>query len=118
MNYGRGDVVLVFYPFASGIGGGRRPVLIVQNDADNQRMRNTIVTQITTNLARSGEATQFLIEVATPDGKQSGLLHDSVISANNLATIEDGLIQRKIGALSAASMKQVDNCLKAALGLP
>ena len=35
MNVRRGDVVLVLYPFASGMGGSRRPALIVQNDADN-----------------------------------------------------------------------------------
>ena len=37
----RGDVVLVFYPFASGAGGKRRPGLVVQNDADNSRMAAT-----------------------------------------------------------------------------
>ena len=51
----RGDVVLAFYPFASGSGGKRRPGLVVQNDADNARMAATILAQITTNLARVGE---------------------------------------------------------------
>ena len=32
--------------------------VIVQIDADNQRLTNTIVAQITTNLSRSGEPTQ------------------------------------------------------------
>jgi len=53
MNVRRGDVVLVLYPFASGIGGSRRPALIVQNDRDNERLYNTIVAQITTNLRRA-----------------------------------------------------------------
>jgi mRNA-degrading endonuclease toxin of MazEF toxin-antitoxin module len=34
----RGDVVLTYYPFASGPGGKRRPGLVVQNNADNARM--------------------------------------------------------------------------------
>lgn len=114
----RGDVVLAWYPFATGTGGSRRPVLIVQNDADNLRMANTIVAQITTTLARSREATQLLIEVGTVDGKQTGLLHDSVVSCNNLATIEEALIQRRIGSLTTALMSQIDECLKAALELP
>jgi mRNA interferase MazF len=58
MSYARGDVVLAYYPFVSGAGGSPRPVLIVQIDADNQRLTNTIVAQITTNLSRSGEPTQ------------------------------------------------------------
>lgn len=118
MTYRRGDVVLAWYPFASGSGGGRRPALVVQNDADNARMGNTVVAQITTNLTRAGEPTHLLIEIAKPEGRQSGLLHDSVVSCPNLATIEETLILRKIGRLSAARMAKVDACLKAALGLP
>ncbi|MBC8114708.1 MAG: type II toxin-antitoxin system PemK/MazF family toxin [Candidatus Saccharimonas sp.] len=118
MTYRRGDVVLAWYPFASGTGGSLRPALVVQNDADNTRMGNTIVAQITTNLMRAGEPTHLLIETATPEGRQSGLLHDSVVSGNNLATIEETLILRKIGRLSATMMAKVDGSLKAALALP
>jgi mRNA interferase MazF len=80
----RGDVVLAFYPFASGSGGKRRPGLVVQNDPDNARMAATILAQITTNLARVGEPTHLLIESSTTEGQQSGLLHDSLVSCNNL----------------------------------
>ncbi len=66
----RGDVVLAFYPFASGSGGKRRPGLVVQNDADNARMAATILAQITTNLARAGEPTHLLIEASTTEGQQ------------------------------------------------
>ena len=110
--------MLAFYPFASGAGRSRRPVLVVQNDTDNQRLLNTIVAQITTNLKRAAEPTHVLIEVSTPEGQLSGLLHDSVVSCINLATIEQSLIQRKIGELSAALMQKIDNALEAALGLP
>jgi mRNA interferase MazF len=47
MNVKRGDVVLAYYPFASGAGSSRRPVLVVQGDTQNQRLKNTIVVQIT-----------------------------------------------------------------------
>jgi mRNA-degrading endonuclease toxin of MazEF toxin-antitoxin module len=68
MNVRRGDVVLVLYPFASGRGGSRRPALIVQNDADNARLHNTIVAQITPNLHRVAEPTHLLIEQTTTEG--------------------------------------------------
>ena len=61
----RGDVVLAFYPFASGSGGKRRPGIVVQNDADKVRIAATILAQITTNLARAGEPTHLLIEAST-----------------------------------------------------
>jgi mRNA interferase MazF len=117
MKVHRGEVELAFYPFSSGVGGKRRPVLVVQNDRDNQRRTDTIVVQITSNLKRSGEPTNQLIEVDTPQGKSSGLLQDSLIVCGNLATIESDLIDRVIGRLPADEMMSVDDCLKAALGL-
>jgi mRNA interferase MazF len=86
MNVNRGDIVLAYYPFASGAGSSRRPVLVVQSDTQNRRIQNTIVVQITSNLKRVKEPTHLLIEVATPHGAQSGLLHDSLVSCINLAT--------------------------------
>jgi mRNA interferase MazF len=118
MNVRRGDIVLASYPFASGVGGKKRPVLVVQNDRDNQRLTNTIVAQITSNTRRAHEPTHLLIEVASPAGQQSGLLSDSVISCVNLVTIHEGRIERTIGSLPPSVMSQVDACLKAALALP
>jgi mRNA interferase MazF len=118
MSVKRGDVVLAWFPFTSGKGGKRRPGLIVQNDPDNQKLANTVLAQITGNLARAGDKSHLLIEVATPEGQRSGLLHDSVVSCNNLATIEQNLIDKVIGSLPAALMQKVNDCLKAALELP
>ena len=118
MNLHRGDIALAFYPFASGTGGSRRPVLILQSDDYNQRIRNTIVAQITSNLTRANDTAHLLIELATPDGQQSGLLHDSVISCLNLATLNEDRFDQVIGQLSDALMAKVNDCLKAALAMP
>ncbi len=117
MTVRRGDVVMAWFPFASGQGGKRRPCLIIQNDEDNQKLANTVIAQITSNLRRLGDKSHLLIELATPAGRQSGLLHDSLVSCNNLATIEQALIQRVIGSLPPATMLQVDACLRAALSI-
>lgn len=118
MQVRRGDVVLALYPFAAGRGGSRRPALVVQNDPDNEQLHNTIVAQITTNLRRASEPTHLLIERTTPEGRQAGLLHDSVVSCSNLATVYEDRIDRVIGHLPEAVMRRIDACLKAALGLP
>jgi mRNA-degrading endonuclease toxin of MazEF toxin-antitoxin module len=72
------------------------------------RFTNTFVAQITYNLRAAGEPTNLLVEVSTPEGQQPGLLHDSLFSCNNLATIDQALIQRPIGSLPAATMLKVD----------
>ena len=118
MQVRRGDVVLALYPFVAGRGGSLRPALVVQNDHDNEQLHNTIVAQIITNLRRATAPSHLLIELTTPEGQQAGLLHDSVVSCNNLATVYEDRIDRVIGHLPEAVMRRIDACLKVALGLP
>jgi mRNA-degrading endonuclease toxin of MazEF toxin-antitoxin module len=49
-----------------------------------------------------------------PEGQQAGLLHDSVVSCNHLATVHEDRIQRVIGRLLDAVLSRIDECLKAA----
>lgn len=114
----RGDIMLAVYPFASGTGQSRRPVLILQSDGYNQRIRNTIVAQITSNLSRANDPAHLLIDLSTAEGKQSGLLHDSVVSCLNLATLMNDRLDKVIGTLPDTLMTQINDCLKAALSVP
>jgi len=112
----RADVVIV--DFSPTDPNARvRPALVVQNDRDNARMRRTVVVQITSNISRASEDTQHLVDPAHPDWAASGLRLPSVVNASNLATVPRGQITHVIGALSAATMQEVDACLRAALGL-
>jgi mRNA-degrading endonuclease toxin of MazEF toxin-antitoxin module len=86
MSFHRGDVVIVdFYP--TDPRAKVRPALVVQNDRDNARMQRTIVVQITSNVGRSHEDTQYLIDSAHPDWAMSGLRIASAVNAANLATV-------------------------------
>ncbi len=118
MTIKRGDIVLVHYPFASGKGAKTRPALVVQCDKNNRRLKNTILVQITsrTRFADS-EPTQLLIELASPAGVESGLIHDSAVSCENLYTVQQNLILHKIGSLPADTMYLIARCLEASLGL-
>jgi len=117
MNVRRGDVVLVLYPFASGCDASRRPALVVQNNRDNARLANTIIAQITTTMHHIKDLTQLLVPRNTPEGQQAGVLHDSMVSCNNLATVHEDRIHRVIGHLPEAVTSRIDECLKAALTL-
>lgn len=119
MKVDRGDVILVNYPFASGPGSKVRPAVVIQCDRNNARLDNTIIAQITsrTRFART-EPTQLLIEVGSLAGQQAGLLSDSALSCENLYTVRQDVIVRKIGTLPISLMPQVAACLKASLDLP
>jgi mRNA interferase MazF len=114
----RGDIVLVNFPFSSGAGSKLRPAVVVQIDRNNQRLTNTIVAMITRTTHRATrEPTQLLIDITTSDGQQTGLVATSAIACENLITIEQALITRTIGRLSASLMAKVDACLKVSLEL-
>jgi len=116
MTVRRGDIVLLDYPFASGGGSKVRPALVVQNDVDNNRLLNTIVVMITSRTSRAGsEPTQLLIDISTPDGRQSGLIMNSAVNCANLFTIGQNKVMRVLGHLSPPLMSKVELCLKAAL---
>jgi mRNA interferase MazF len=118
MNVQRGDVVLVPIRFSSGSGAKLRPVLVVQSDHNNRRLHDTIVAVITSTVTRATkERTQLLVDISTPDGKQSGLLQPSAITCEHLHTILQADIHRKIGTLSTPLLQQIDACLKASLGI-
>ena len=118
MRFRRGDIILLTFPFADGTGGKLRPAVVVQANTNNERLINTIVAMITSTTDRAAhEPTQLLIDVNTPEGKQSGLLHTSAIKCENLFTIEQRMVARAIGTLPQAVMAHVDLCLKKSLGL-
>ena len=113
----RGQIVVVDFAVA-GMPKKIRPVLIVQSDLYNRKMTNTIVAMITTNLARATEPTHYLIDIAISEGSRSGLLFTSVVNCNTLTTVRQNEILRVLGSLSPVAMRQIDQCLKAALALP
>ena len=51
---------------------------------------------ITSNTAQVGEATQLLIDVATPEGRASGLRMISAVKCSILLTLEQRLIVQRI----------------------
>ena len=117
MNIRRGDVVLADYSHSL-TGQSFRPVLVVQSDGYNRSLTNTVVAQITRTLKRADDPAHLFIDVSTPEGRQTGLLHNSVVSCHNLNTINAQRLRKPIGKFSPAMMQKIDTCLKLALALP
>ena len=113
----RGDILVAAIPNDDGSPIKNRPVLVVQSDYYNQRIKDVLVAQITSNLSRRNNPAHLLIEVATPDGKLTGLRSDSLVSLINVSVLTPTRIHGKIGELSEQLMQQVDACLKQAFGI-
>jgi|SRR4051812_29720347 mRNA interferase MazF len=97
----RGDIVLALLPHASGTAAKRRPALVVQADYYNQKIGNVLLATITSNLKRRSDPAHLFIDIATPEGKQTGLNQPSLVSCINIATLHAIDVGPKIGELSA-----------------
>jgi mRNA-degrading endonuclease toxin of MazEF toxin-antitoxin module len=114
----RGDVVLVRFPHPSGGRGKKRPAVVVQSDTYAGAVRTLVVAEVTKNLAMAGDPACLFIDPNTPEGKATGLVRDSVVSCLVLVTVYRDAVARVLGSLSAAMKQKLNDCLKAALGLP
>ena len=111
----RGDVVLVLFPNSDLITFKRRPALVVEADDLNTGLPQIVIAMITSNLARRGHPSRVFIPLNSHAWKGSGLLTDSVIMADNLATTLNKAIVEKLGRL--ADMKPIDAALRTTLAL-
>lgn len=110
----RGDVVLVLFPDSNLSTAKTRPALIVQADNLQTGISQIIVAMITSQMFRAGHPSRVTVLLSAPEGQQSGLLTDSVVMTDNLATITLSAIYRVIGSLPTAN---IDKALGRTLGL-
>jgi mRNA interferase MazF len=115
MPYNRGDVVLVLFPDSNLVTAKRRPALVIQADKLNTGLAQTIVAMITSNLSRSGHPSRVTVLNSTDEASQMGLLSDSVVMTDNLATILDSEIDRVIG--HCVDMQAINIALRHTFGL-
>jgi len=104
----------VLYPNSDLRTAKTRPALIVQADNLQTGLPQVIVAMITSRLSRASHPSRVVVEVSTPVGQRSGLLADSVVATDNLATIVEAAIDRVIGVLP---MMDVDTALRHTLKL-
>jgi mRNA-degrading endonuclease toxin of MazEF toxin-antitoxin module len=114
----RGDVILVRFPHPSGLRGKKRPAVVVQSDAYAGVITTLVVAEVTKNLTLASDPACLFVDVNTPEGKATGLLQDSVVSCLLLATVDADRVAKVLGSLSPTMKQKLNDCLKAALGLP
>ncbi len=92
--------------------GGRRPVLIIQNDIGNRHSSVTIVAAITSAVSERAYPTEVRLAAGL-----GGLPRESAVLLNQIKTIDKERLEQRLGQLDAAAMRQVDEAIKLSLGL-
>ena len=106
-----GDVVLVPFPFTDQSAAKRRPAVVVSSDAYHNERPDLVILAITSQV-RSGAG---IGEVAVAQWKEAGLLKPSVLKPV-VATIERGLVLRKLGRLEEEDRRALRGVLDVILG--
>jgi mRNA interferase MazF len=113
-SYKRGGIVLVLFPNTDLRTAKTRPAIVVQADDVITELQQVVVAMITSNTKRVGYPSRVEIRLKSEAGNRSGLLTDSVVMTDNLATITVAAIDRVIGTYL---MSNVDSALRHTLGL-
>jgi mRNA interferase MazF len=110
----RGEIYLAdLNPVVGHEQGGRRPVLIIQNDIGNLHSPTTIVAPLTASFTTTKVyPTEARVKAGTAE-----LLKDSSILLNQIKAIDKRRLESYVGQLDARTMRQVDEAIKISLGL-
>lgn len=109
----RGEVWLVsFDPTIGAEIKKTRPALILQNDIANRASPITIVAAITSQFEEHIYPTEVLIKAP-----EAGLTVDSVALLNQIRSIDQRRLVRRLGVARPATMMNVERALMISLGL-
>lgn len=100
-----GDVVLVAFPFTDLSASKQRPAVVISSAAYNAAREDVIILAVTSRPARAGALGERAIE----DWQAAGLLNASSLKPL-VATVEQGTVRRRLGALGArdaAALREV-----------
>lgn len=95
-----GDVVLVPFPFSDQAGTKKRPAVVVSSQGYNANRRDILIMAITSQVRTPLGFGEAMIA----DWQGAGLVKESVLKPV-FTTIEQGLVLRVMGRLSAADIK-------------
>ncbi len=112
MNYRRGDVVLVPFPFSDQTTIKKRPAVIISSDDYNDSSSDVIIIAITSRISEVMEIGESFII----DWRRAGLMKSSSIKPA-ISTIEKTLILKDLGKLSDRDMYSMNNALAELLEL-
>lgn len=109
----RGDVYMAgLDPVIGSEQGGRRPVVIVQNDKGNLHAPTVIAVPVTSSTGKPPLPTHVVLPVG-----EGGLTRLSTVLCEQVRTLEKTRLGKKIGALGEEALRQVDAALRVSLDM-
>lgn len=113
----RGDVYLVDFEPSSGTEVNKlRPAVLVSNDAANRVVERNGRGVLTVVPVTSNTTRVYPFQVLIPAG-EGGLAVESKAQAEQVRAVDYGRLSRRLGGLSTATAKRLDEALRRHLAL-
>ncbi len=117
MNYERGDVVLVPFPFTDLSQQKPRPAIVISISAYQQRTEDVIVVAISSKVPVPLPEGELVLSVDSAGFAQTGLRVSSVVRPGKIVTMHQGLVITRLGQISPDALNKLDQQLSKVLGL-
>lgn len=108
----RGEIYQLDFGIPQGsVQGGVRPALVIQNDIGNRTSPTTIIAAVT---SKQKKRYPFHVEISA---NESGLPEDSTILLEQIQTVPQNRLTKKIGGIDEHKMEEVNRALMRSLGI-
>ena len=115
ITYKQGDIILVWFPDSNLMTTKKRQGVVLQSNNLQTGLGQLIIGMITSNLIRKGHTSRIFVDIHTEMGQRTGLLGDSIIMTDNIATVRLSEIYRRIGTFT--DLNVLKESLKHTFGL-
>ena len=92
--------------------GGFRPVVIIQNDTGNLHAPTVIAVPVTSSTGKPALPTHAPLAAG-----EGGLWRDSIALCEQVRTLEKTRLHRRLGAVSAQSLRGIEHALQISLDM-
>ncbi|MCD8048569.1 MAG: type II toxin-antitoxin system PemK/MazF family toxin [Clostridia bacterium] len=108
----RGDVYLAELDARIGfVQGGKRPVIVLQNNCGNFYAPTLIVAPLTSNVYKKRNfPTHYYLD-------NDAVLYPSIVMLEQITTIDKRQVQKYVGKVSRREMEEINECIEKSLGI-
>jgi mRNA interferase MazF len=104
----QGDIVLIPIPFTDLSSQKRRPVIVISNNAYNQRAPDLIVVAMTSNPILNA----YSFTITSADLTQGKLNRPGTVRVDKIYTLEQTLIVKTFGRVNVSTLRRVRAILR------
>lgn len=104
----QGEIVLIPIPFTDLSSQKRRPVVIVSNDAYNNKTSDIVVVAMTSNPA----SVDYSFTITATDLEKGTLNRPSKIRVDKIYTLSQTIIVKTFGQVNAKTLERIRQTLK------